>query len=118
MGAGKTTFARGVLEGLKIPRESEGSPTFPIAHEYETPDGVRVLHADFYRLETESELEVTGLLEALWDPDLIVLSEWLERFEDVTEKLRESADLRTIHLIFEFDPEDQSRRRIRVREAS
>src|SRR4051812_290672 len=50
MGAGKSTFARFLLEGLEHDRDAEGSPSFPIAHEYRTRLGPLV-HIDFYRLK-------------------------------------------------------------------
>lgn len=114
LGAGKTTFARGVLEGLKIRSLSEGSPTFPIVHEYETPDGVRVLHADLYRLEgNEDELEATGLLESLWNDEIIVLTEWLSEFSEVEEKLKQSTELISISLSLEIVPGDPSKRTVK-----
>src|SRR5690348_5184115 len=56
MGAGKTTFARALLEGLGVIQPAEGSPSFAIAHEYDSPRGP-VVHVDFYRLKDESEIE-------------------------------------------------------------
>src|SRR4051812_16090482 len=63
MGAGKTTFSRALLAGLGVEQPPEGSPTFAIAHEYRTsrPGGVgQVVHIDFYRLRSESEIEEAG----------------------------------------------------------
>ena len=96
LGAGKSTFARGLLLGLQVPRESEGSPTFAIAHEYKTGAGTRVIHADLYRLDgNERELEATGLLEALWDERLILIAEWLDLFPEISEKLTKTRALTT-----------------------
>lgn len=89
LGAGKSTLARAVLEALGVRREAEGSPTFAIAHEYVAAEGRRVVHADGYRLKSEAELEATGLLETLWDPEAVVLFEWLDLFPETVRAFRE-----------------------------
>lgn len=101
MGAGKSTFARAFLEAFGVDRAAEGSPTFAIAHEYESLDGVRILHADGYRLRGDEELEQTGLLETLWDPSTLVLFEWMELFPQTEAALRASTlDVREVVLGF------------------
>src|SRR4051812_18539939 len=52
MGAGKSTFARALLEALGIGARAEGSPTFAIMHEYESRLGT-VAHLDLYRMKSE-----------------------------------------------------------------
>ena len=59
LGAGKTTFIRGLAEGLNIEMHVS-SPTFTIVNEY--PGIIPLFHFDMYRLETESELYDIG-----WD---------------------------------------------------
>src|SRR5271156_4913445 len=56
LGAGKSTFARALLEGLGVIQPPEGSPSFAIAHEYSCVRG-QVVHVDLYRLKHESEIE-------------------------------------------------------------
>ncbi len=75
LGAGKTTFARGILAGLGHDGEV-ASPTFPIVIPY---DALRIpaWHVDLYRLEDPAEIEELALDEALEDGALIV--EWPER---------------------------------------
>lgn len=87
MGTGKSTLARALLEALGVDRAAEGSPTFAIAHEYRSGEGVRVVHADGYRLKSESELEETGLLESLWDPEVLTIFEWLDLFPETKSAL-------------------------------
>jgi tRNA threonylcarbamoyladenosine biosynthesis protein TsaE len=77
LGAGKTTLAKGIVNGLgAAPPEDVSSPTFTLIHEY---GGGRVYHVDLYRLEDPREL-ATLELEELFERDALVLIEWGERF--------------------------------------
>ena len=76
LGAGKTTLAKGIVEGLKAAGQDEvSSPTFTLIHEY----GHDVYHIDLYRLDTSEEVMRLGL-EELLARDAVVLVEWGERF--------------------------------------
>jgi tRNA threonylcarbamoyladenosine biosynthesis protein TsaE len=78
LGAGKTLFCKGVLEGLGY-RGEVPSPTFTIAHPYAPPDvRLAVIHADLYRLNHPDELEELGLLDGDAE-DAIRLIEWAEQ---------------------------------------
>lgn len=81
MGTGKSTFARWILESLQTHSLSEGSPTFSIAHEYKTSRG-DLVHIDFYRLKSLSEIEEAGLPSYFWERQAIVLTEWLSLWPD------------------------------------
>ena len=90
LGAGKTTFTRGLLSGLGFEGEV-ASPTFPIVQVY---DDVRVplWHVDLYRIEDPAELEELALDEALEDYVLVI--EWPERLGEVL-----WADALRLHLV-------------------
>jgi tRNA threonylcarbamoyladenosine biosynthesis protein TsaE len=76
LGAGKTTFARFVIQHLMIPEMVEvPSPTFPVIWPYETPNA-EVWHVDLYRLDPE-EVPELGLQDH-W-AEGITLIEWPER---------------------------------------
>jgi tRNA threonylcarbamoyladenosine biosynthesis protein TsaE len=79
LGAGKTVFAKGVAEGLGIPAELLASPTFTIAHELTAPGGLRLVHADLFRIESPGELEAVGWLDWL-APGTLLLAEWADRW--------------------------------------
>jgi tRNA threonylcarbamoyladenosine biosynthesis protein TsaE len=77
LGAGKTTLARGVLEGLGY-RGDVASPTFPIVIGYDPPQvRLPVWHVDLYRIERPDELDELGIEEALDGGALLI--EWPER---------------------------------------
>lgn len=77
LGAGKTSFARGLLAGLGFAEEAP-SPSFALIIPYAPPDvRLPVWHVDLYRLDDENEVEQLGLDDALSDSVLII--EWPER---------------------------------------
>jgi tRNA threonylcarbamoyladenosine biosynthesis protein TsaE len=77
LGAGKTTLAKGIVNGLGAAEPDEvSSPTFTLVHEY---GGGRVYHIDLYRLDEPREVATLGL-EEIFDRNAVVLMEWGERF--------------------------------------
>lgn len=56
LGAGKTTFTRGVGEGLQV-RGQIASPTFVLARTHPSATGVPLVHVDAYRLGGAAELD-------------------------------------------------------------
>lgn len=67
LGAGKTTFARGLARGLGARARDVASPTFALVNEYAGDTGAIVLrHLDLYRLaDARRELEALGLPESV-----------------------------------------------------
>jgi tRNA threonylcarbamoyladenosine biosynthesis protein TsaE len=76
LGAGKTTFVRGLAEGLAIAPNEVSSPTFTLLHEYKG-GRLTLYHADLYRL-TRSATEDLGLEEA-GIRDGVLAIEWPDR---------------------------------------
>jgi tRNA threonylcarbamoyl adenosine modification protein YjeE len=75
LGAGKTTFVRGLVREL-LGADPVTSPTFTFWHEY--PGNPVIRHLDLYRIEDEKELGELGLDEA-FSADAVVAVEWPER---------------------------------------
>ena len=82
LGAGKTTFVRGVARGTAS-ESPVASPTFQLVRVY--PGRVQLAHIDLYRIETPSELGDLGLDELL-DQGAVVV-EWGDRLEAPTSAL-------------------------------
>lgn len=78
LGAGKTTFCRGIGRGLGI-EEALHSPTYLLCKEYPTAHGP-LLHLDGYFDHRLASLLGEGLIERI-DGRSIVLVEWAERVE-------------------------------------
>lgn len=105
LGAGKTTFIQGVLEGLGAEKPFV-SPTFILMKQYDLPPSQkslgqksdfqsevglpesnelpirRVYHADAYRLGTPEFREI-GFEEWIADQDGVTLLEWPKRIEEL-----------------------------------
>ena len=94
LGAGKTTLAKGIVQGLGAASVEEvSSPTFTLIHEYGT-DG-RAYHVDLYRLDEPREVESLGL-DDLFEREAIVLIEWGERFPQLLPAERTEIRIRTL----------------------
>lgn len=78
LGAGKTSFVRGLAEGISL-KARVTSPTFTIVNEY--LGAVPLFHFDMYRLKSEDELFEIG-----WDDYIerngIIAVEWSENVEN------------------------------------
>jgi tRNA threonylcarbamoyladenosine biosynthesis protein TsaE len=77
LGAGKTQFVKGLVDGLGGDGDAVSSPTFAIAQQYEASAGF-VLHVDAYRVEDQREFIEMGLEDSM-DDAVLVAVEWPNR---------------------------------------
>jgi tRNA threonylcarbamoyladenosine biosynthesis protein TsaE len=102
LGAGKTTFARALLQALGV-GERIKSPTYSLIESYRV-DGLDIHHLDLYRIADAGELEWLGLAD-LWKPDALLLIEWPERGgaallpPDLLLQLQHAGPQRTVKLV-------------------
>ena len=80
VGAGKTTFTRGLAEGLGID-EPISSPSFTISRFYQG-ERYTLTHYDFYRLD-DPGLMADDLAESIKTPNNITVIEWGESIADI-----------------------------------
>jgi tRNA threonylcarbamoyladenosine biosynthesis protein TsaE len=85
LGAGKTTFVRGVLHGLGHVGKVK-SPTYTLVEPYEVELNVKYkcqfYHFDLYRFNSEEEWDAAGFRE-YFNPHSICMIEWPEKAEHV-----------------------------------
>jgi len=81
MGAGKTTFTQSVLRAMGIV-DLEGSPTYSLINEYESPYFGKVYHMDLYRLNSLDEALDIGIEELLYQ-NVICFIEWPEKIKEL-----------------------------------
>ena len=73
LGAGKTTFSKGLAKGLGV-KETITSPTFTLMNSY-TSGRLKLYHFDMYRLTEGSDVDY-GFEEYYGEKDNVCLIEW------------------------------------------
>lgn len=83
LGAGKTTLTTELLKSCGYAHAT--SPTYALHHSYPvTLDGesTSIEHLDLYRLESEDEIESSGLWDLFQNPQSVVIVEWADRVSE------------------------------------
>lgn len=93
VGAGKTTFTRGLAKGLGVKGEIS-SPSFTISKSYRG-EKADLVHYDFYRL-SDPGLMSEDLAESVSDPNAITVVEWAQSTEDVLPENRKVITIKYI----------------------
>lgn len=81
VGAGKTTFVKGLAIGLAIDEDIQ-SPSFTISRTYDARQGLHLAHYDFYRLADPGIL-ADELHEAAARSDTVTVIEWADIVQGV-----------------------------------
>lgn len=109
MGAGKTTFTKGLAAALGI-TDPVTSPTFALVNEY-TEGRLPLFHFDLYRIDSYDDLYAIGFLDYL-DRGGIIAAEWSENIEGLEQEL--SGDSTRTILKIRIEKSGDSERRIKV----
>lgn len=83
MGAGKTYFVKALAKALGLGTHDTNSPTFAIHQQYEGGE-VTLHHLDFYRLESEEEIESSGFWDLFYENNVLIAVEWIDRVDEAT----------------------------------
>jgi tRNA threonylcarbamoyladenosine biosynthesis protein TsaE len=83
LGSGKTTFTKGVADGLKIKPSEVHSPTFILMDHHK--GRLMMYHFDLYRLEKIEEIERLGYEEFFFG-DGVSLVEWADKLSSLMPK--------------------------------
>jgi len=81
LGAGKTTFIKGVSKGLKV-KENVESPTFVFLTYHRGL--INLYHVDLYRINSSEELDSIGFFEII-DKKGVTIVEWGEKLVGIIE---------------------------------
>lgn len=82
LGAGKTTFVRGVARAIGVPARDVASASFVIIAEHDsTPP---FFHIDLYRIEKEEDIDNTGIWDCI-GKDSVAVIEWAEKLGTMAE---------------------------------
>ncbi len=99
LGAGKTTFTRGLAIGLGL-GDNVTSPTFALVNEY-CGENINLYHFDMYRIENEDDLESSGFYDYDFRNNIAVI-EWSE---NIAEFLPENTIYIVINAVSDTDRE-------------
>lgn len=110
LGAGKTTFIRGLAQGLGA--ENSGavhSPSYTLVNTY--PGAIPLIHIDAYFMHTAEDLLLCGYEEAVAAGGVIAI-EWADKLEqfDGIEKFLPSEPIKVVLTL--CDPGDEECRKI------
>ena len=99
VGAGKTTFVRGLAKGLGV-KENVTSPSFTISKTYALPNDRTLIHYDFYRLQ-DPGIMTSDLNEKINNQNNIIVIEWGNSVKNLLPKT---------HTIINFSKNDDDSR--------
>lgn len=93
VGGGKTSFTKGIAQGMGLRADDIQSPSFTVSRIYRVHHALELHHFDFYRLETPGLLGAE-LQESLHDSRAVVVVEWSTIVESVLPARRVAVTIR------------------------
>jgi len=103
LGSGKTTFTKGIGEGLGVKNTRLiNSPTFVLIKEYEAR--VPLYHLDLYRLDNLEDIEDIAIEEYIYG-DGVAIIEWAEKMRGILPKK---------HISVKFKIKGENKREIKI----
>ncbi|MBU1088181.1 MAG: tRNA (adenosine(37)-N6)-threonylcarbamoyltransferase complex ATPase subunit type 1 TsaE [Candidatus Omnitrophica bacterium] len=81
LGAGKTTFVKGIAQGLGINKKQVNSPSYVLIREYKGKN-IELFHCDLYRLDNVEQISFLGI-EDYFDREGVLVIEWAKRAGDL-----------------------------------
>lgn len=81
VGAGKTTFVKGLAKGLAIDDDIQ-SPSYTISRLYDARNSLQLVHYDFYRL-SDPGIMANEVTEMVHDENTITVIEWADIVEGI-----------------------------------
>lgn len=103
LGAGKSTFTRGIAEFFKI-NETVTSPTFTLMNIYPIKNNEikQLAHIDTYRLKNEQQMIEIGAEDYLGAPGTVCFIEWPEKLDALLQNKK------IIKITIEHDGEERN----------
>lgn len=97
LGAGKTTFTKGIAHGLNL-KKNVTSPTFVFMKVYDIKkDKIKKLvHIDAYRVQSGNDIEAIGAPEYFTRPDTVTVIEWAENITGILPDKRQTIELKSL----------------------
>lgn len=83
LGAGKTTFVKGIAEALGISGSDVASASFIIVAEYH--NHIPLFHIDLYRIEKDADIDEAGIWDYINSEGITVI-EWAERLGKIPDE--------------------------------
>jgi len=83
LGAGKTTFVKGIAEALGISGRDITSASFTIVAEHY--NDIPLYHIDLYRIEKDADIDSTGIWDYIYSNGITVI-EWAERLGEAPDE--------------------------------
>jgi len=92
LGSGKTTFTKGLAEGLKI-NDTITSPTFVLLKPYQIfhlgsgrKKVKEFVHVDAYRVESIEDIKSVGIEDYFERNDVVLVIEWADKIKEILPK--------------------------------